>query len=129
MLIGISCLSAAPKTVVEENAPTIICVSSPPPKYGDTVDMRTFVAGEKWHAGALVENAGTKDLILDRTVSSDPRLKCKVWHDTVPPTYKVSVWGIVKFDKPVGNFKIKTEIYWKNIRNPTVIYFKGNCVK
>lgn len=103
-LIAVSCLTAFSQTVAEGNPPTTIIVSSPPVRYGDTVDMTTFVAGEKWHAGALVGNNGTKDLILEKVVSSDPRLRCKVWHDTVPPTYKVSVWGIVKFDKPVGNF-------------------------
>lgn len=113
----------------DDNAPVQIIVSSPPDKYGDTIDLTTFNVDEKWHAGGLIENMSSKDLILERTVSSDPKLKCKVWMDTVVPGMKVSVWGIAKFDKPVGNFKIKTEIYWKNYKNPTVIYFKGNCVE
>ncbi|MDE6859005.1 MAG: hypothetical protein K2J65_01155 [Duncaniella sp.] len=113
----------------DQNALVEIEVSSPPPKYGDTVDLGTFAAGEEWHAGCLIWNRGDSYLVFDKTVSSDPRFKCDVRLHEVRPGMGVGVIGAVKFDKPVGNFKIKTEIYWKNIKNPTVVYFIGKCVK
>lgn len=115
--------------IIAENPPTKTVVQSPPEVISDTADMMTFTVGERHHRGVIIWNMGKETLYLDRVTSSDPHVWLKVKCDSVPYKFGVSVWGYANFDEPVGNFKVKTEIYWKNYKNPTVIYFKGNCVE
>lgn len=92
------------------------------------VNLGNIKVNQAIECGCALHNKGTSTLIISDVKTSYPSFKIGPSVSTIKPQHKIGFVGKLKVNK-TGDFLIPVEIYYKGVKRPTIVNFKGKATK
>ncbi|MCM1355049.1 MAG: DUF1573 domain-containing protein [Staphylococcus sp.] len=121
-------LFSSGKVFSQTNSANVSVLWGIPAREVKEIDLGTLPVGEDIWCGCALYNKGNTTLEITDVKFSHPDMKGGVSTDILRPEYKIGLRGIVKFKSAVGDFRITMKVYYKNVKQPTEVTFKGKIV-